>query len=61
MEPHIIESEVTGKEVRGMRYLLSRSMSEEDFFLLEFTEDEHDIVLKNMERLSRVQRSLQML
>lgn len=61
VEPHVIESETTGKEVRGMRYLLSRTMSEEEFFLEKFTEDEHDKLLRNMERVSRVQRSIQML
>lgn len=61
IEPHTIETESGGTRAQGIRSLLYRSMGDEDYFLLKFSEAEHDILIKNMERVIRVKRSINML
>lgn len=40
---------------------LWRSMGDEDFFLIKFNDNEHDLLISNMNRLVRVKRSIEML
>lgn len=50
-----------GGAPQGVSNFLLRSMGDQDFFLLNYSEEEHDLLVKHAGRLSRMQRSIQML